>query len=831
MPSPAYRKIIKDNHWFCYHSSTQITALTFEQFIFTKKYYIASPVFILASHPKIICMKRISFSLILLIFSITVFSQNKVLTVNDYNKAEQALGVYTQKYIDHGNIRPRWINDHVFWYRDLTPTGSNFILVNAQKGTRTNAFDQSKLAVAISTATGKNVTAEMLPFTNIDFSTDNKFLLFDADRKHWKADLQSYKVSQNEDAKPMEKFNRNEVLSPDKTKAAYIQDYNLWVRDVATGKKTQLTTDGVKYFGYATDNAGWTHSDAPILRWSDDSKKIATFQQDERLAGDMYLVQTTEGHPILEAWKYPLPGDSNIITIQRVIIDVDNPKVIRLQVPPDPHRATLSDDISSSGTFDDVDWNADNSQLAFVSTSRDHKIEKFRIADAATGEVREVFTETVPTQYESGQGAINWRYLSKTNEIIWYSERDNWGHLYLYDANTGQLKNQITNGDYVVTRLLKVDEKNRILYYVAVGKDAVNPYFAHFYKIGFDGKNMKDLTPETGNHQISFSPVQDYFIDDNSQPNVPNVVVLRNMDGKIITPLATTDVSRLAATGWQAPKPITVKAHDGTTDLYGLMFTPPNLDPNKKYPIIVYIYPGPQGGSVGSWSFNASRGDNNALASLGFVVVQIEGTSNPLRSKSFHDMSYGNMAINTLPDQVTGVQQLAKLYPYMDTSRVGIWGHSGGGFATACAMFTFPDFFKVGISESGNHDNRVYEDDWGERYNGLLVKNADGSSNYSLQANQAYAKNLKGKLLLAHGMMDDNVPPYNTLLVVEALEKANKDFDLIIFPSSRHGYGAYSLYMMRRRWDYFVQNLMGAAHPKEFEIKYDFNADPRNNYR
>lgn len=774
-------------------------------------------------------MKNFSFTLVLFFFSFTVFSQNKIFTDNDYTKAEQALPYYIQKYVDHSNVRPQWINDHMFWYRDLKPTGSDFYLVDALKGTRTKAFDQAKLAAAISTATGKNVSADMLPFTNINFSADIKYLLFDAAGKHWKADLSSYTISPDADFKAAERGNRNEVMSPDKTKAAFIKDYNLWVRDVATNKNTQLTTDGVKNFGYATDNAGWKHSDAPILRWSDDSKKIATFQQDERLAGDMYLVQTTEGHPILQSWKYPLPGDSNIITIQRVIIDVDNPKVIRLQVPPDPHRASLSDDISSSGTFDDVDWNAGSTQLAFLSTSRDHKIEKFRIADAATGAVREVFTETVPTQYESGQDAINWRYLSKTNEIIWYSERDNWAHLYLYDANTGQLKNQITKGDYVVTRLLKVDEKNRVLYYLAVGKDAVNPYFMHFYKIGFDGKNMVDLSPETGNHQINLSPSGNYFIDDYSQPNVPDVMVLRNMDGKIITPLEKTDVSRLAATGWQAPKPITVKADDGKTDLYGLMFTPPNMDPNKKYPIIVYIYPGPQGGSVGSWSFSASRGDNNALASLGFVVVQIEGSSNPLRSKSFHDMSYGNMATNTLADQVSGVRQLSKMYPYMDTSRIGIWGHSGGGFATACAMFTYPDFFKVGISESGNHDNRVYEDDWGERYNGLLVKNADGSSNYTLQANQAFAKNLKGKLLLAHGMMDDNVPPYNTLLVVEALEKANKDYDLIIFPSSHHGYGSYSLYMMRRRWDYFVQNLMGATPPKEFDIKYA--ADPRNEVR
>jgi dipeptidyl aminopeptidase/acylaminoacyl peptidase len=248
------------------------------------------------------------------------------------------------------------------------------------------------------------------------------------------------------------------------------------------------------------------------------------------------------------------------------------------------------------------------------------------------------------------------------------------------------------------------------------------------------------------------------------------------------------------------------------------MYTPTKLDPSKKYPIVDYIYPGPQGGSVGNWSFAASRGDNQALAELGFVVVEIEGTSNPLRSKSYHDMSYGNMSENTLPDQVTGIRQLAQRFPYMDTTRIGIWGHSGGGFATADAMFTYPDFFKVGIAESGNHDNRNYEDDWGERYIGLEKIGPDGVSNYATQANELYAKNLKGKLMLADGMMDDNVPPSNTMLVIEALEKANKDYDLVIFPNSHHGYGRYSVYMMRKRWDYFVKNLLGEVPPKDYQF-------------
>ncbi|HEV8274042.1 MAG TPA: DPP IV N-terminal domain-containing protein [Chitinophagaceae bacterium] len=757
------------------------------------------------------------------------------LTVKDYENAESKMGYNTQKYVDRGNVNPTWIPGDKFWYRVLTPTGSEFVLVDAVKGTRSVAFDHEKLAASLSSATSKKYTGSMLPFQVINYSADGKSITFRSDGKQWKYDLQNFSLVADttkllENAQRSGGFGRGnrglEVLSPDRTKAAFIKDYNLWVRDTKTNEQKQLTTDGVKDFGYATDNAGWTNSDGAILRWSPDSKKIATFKQDQRNVGDMYLSSTNVGHPTLRSWKYPLPGDKEIPMISRCVINVDDAKVVMFNIPPDPHRASLSDDISSSGTFDDIDWNPDGTEVAFLSTSRDHKQEKFRVANALTGEVRDVFEEVVPTQYESGWGAINWRYLPKTKEIIWFSERDDWGHLYLYDATTGKVKNQITKGNWVVTRLVRVDEKNRLLYFMASGTQAENPYFSQFYKIGFDGKNLALLTPGAGTHSVSFSPSENYFIDTYSKPDVPSVTVLRDVNGKQIAELEKTDISRLKTAGWKPPTPFSVKAADGKTDVYGLMFTPTNLDVNRKYPVVDYIYPGPQGGSVGSWGFSAARGDHQALAELGFVVVLIEGTGNPNRSKSFHDKYWPDMSTNTLPDQVAGIRQLSQRYSYIDTTKVGIWGHSGGGFATAAAMFRYPDFFKVGISESGNHDNRNYEDDWGERYIGLLTKNPDGTDNYTAQANQTYAKNLKGKLMLAHGMMDNNVPPYNTMLVVEALTKANKDYDLVIFPNAGHGYGTDSPYMMRRRWDYFVKNLLGKEPPPNYQLQT--KTDPRN---
>jgi dipeptidyl aminopeptidase/acylaminoacyl peptidase len=279
----------------------------------------------------------------------------------------------------------------------------------------------------------------------------------------------------------------------------------------------------------------------------------------------------------------------------------------------------------------------------------------------------------------------------------------------------------------------------------------------------------------------------------------------------------TADISKLTAAGWQPPQPITVKARDGNTDLYGLMYKPTRLDPSTRYPIVNHIYPGPQTGSVGSRTFSAARGDAQALAELGFVVVEIDGMGTPWRSKKFHDAYYANMGDNTLPDQVAGMKDLAARFPWIDLDRAGIYGHSGGGYATADAMFRFPDFFKVGISEAGNHDNRSYEDDWAEKWQGLLRTNADGTTNYDNQANQLVAKNLKGKLLLAHGTMDSNVPPYSTLLVVDELIKANKDFDLLMLPNRGHGF-ANEPYMVRRRWDYFVRNLLGAEPPHEYQM-------------
>ncbi|WP_255551064.1 DPP IV N-terminal domain-containing protein [Granulicella sp. dw_53] len=767
-----------------------------------------------------------------------VAQQGRQYTAADYAQAEKFMQYNVNPLVYHGVDAPTWLADGRFWYRDNGPDGVVYTLVDPAKKTKVPAFDHAKLTAALTAAVpGRGFKAAALPISDLAFEHGDRTVMVTVDGATLRCDLSGTGTCS---PVPVPKAARKpghiqagvrapgrphptSILSPDRKKQAFIRDNNLWVVDVETGAEKQLTTDGVKDYGYATDNAGWSHSDAAVLLWSPDSKKIATFQQDQRKVREMYLVPVVNTHPDLQAWKYPLVGDPNVTMIERVVIDVEKPKVVRLKMPPDQHRSTICDDVACHGgdtTWDDVQWSEDGTHLGFVSTSRDHKQEWMRIADAVTGEVREVMGETAAKFFESGNDRVNWKYLPKSNELLWFSERDGWGQMYLYDLTTGALKNQITHGEGNVTQVLHVDEKARTLYFLAVGKEPdCDPYFSHFYSVKFDGSDLKLLTPEKAAHAITVSNDGRSFIDVYSTPTQPQTAVVRDTTGKVVMDVAKEDITKLQATGWVPLTPIKVKARDGKTDLYGFMFKPTNFDASKKYPIVNNVYPGPQTGSCGKRDFMAAHKDNQALAELGFIVVCIDGMGTPWRSKAFHEAYYADLGDNTIPDQVSGMKDLAAQYPFIDLDRAGMYGHSGGGNATAAAMFHYPDFFKVGIAESGNHDNRDYEDDWAEKWAGLLVKNPDGTSNYDSQANQKDAAKLKGHLLLAHGTMDDNVPMNNTLIVVDALIKANKDFDLLLIPNVAHGYGPATPYMTRRRWDYFVRNLAGGTPPPQYEMK------------
>lgn len=762
-------------------------------------------------------LRRISIAL-LLTAAAPAFAQAPQVTAADYARAEKMLAPNVAPLVDGMPSAMTWLDDGSLWFKRRDGNADTFVRYDLASGATSRLFDRQQLARALTRAGAGKLDADRLAVTKYSVQADGGVAI-ELGGKRYLCAAQAARGG----CKAAEPAGKEPgVRSPDGRREAFIRGWNLWLRDAGGGNERQLTTDGATDYGYATDNAGWTHSDRAILVWSPGSDKIATFQQDQRKTSTMTLVATKVGAPKVEQWKYPFVGDEHVTMIERVVIDLtgDAPRTVRLELPPDQHRSTFCDDVSCNGGWEDVQWARDGRTLAFVSTDRGHKSAQLRVADAATGAVRDVFRETVQTQYESGQGEANWRYLPESNEFVWFSERSDWGHLYLHDLATGKRKRQITGGDWNVTQIAHLDADTRTVFFRGVGREpGRDPYYVHYYRVGLDGGDVQLLTPEDANHDITPSPDGRHFVDLHSTVGTAPVLVLRDAQGAQVAELARADLTRLKAAGWVPPEPFTVKARDGKTTLYGQLFKPKAFDPARRYPIVTYIYPGPQVGSIRSRSFAFAHLDHQALAELGFVVIALDGMCTPRRSKSFHDACYGDMADNTLPDQVAALKQLAARYPWIDATRAGMWGHSGGGNATAAAMFRYPDTYKVGIAESGNHDNLAYEDDWAERYQGLLVKRRDGTSNYTGQDNASIAKHLKGKLFLMHGMMDDNVPPQNTLLVVDALVKANRDFDLLLLPHARHGYGRDGWYVMRRRWDYFVQHLLGATPPAGYEIK------------
>ena len=759
---------------------------------------------------------------VIICYSCTTTTKNEVTHV-DYENAARHLGKNLNQYVYNSISRSDWKSDQLLIYLNSVNGGQEFIRIDIDTKEKSRAFDQEKLANSLSSVLGKDISTYKLPFYNYEYANDHKSIKFNIRGDNYQCNLENYSVEKIKNTK--QKAKRTEFVSPNGKLAAYIDNYNLWLRDLYSGKKTQLTFDGIKDYGYATNNAGWVKNDKPVLKWSPDSKKIATFQQDARGVGEMYLTTTAIGHPSLEAWKYALPGDKIIFQIERIIIHLGpKPEIVRLKMDPDFQRSTTTDHIANRyGEFLDTEWSDDSNTLSFVSSSRDHKIADLQIANIKTGQVTSILKEKVKTYFESGVRAENWFVLNDSNEVIWFSEKDNWGHLYLYDLTSKKLKNQITKGEWAVQQVLKVDKEKRQIIFTAGGKEEGNPYHKYLYKVDFDGNNLINLTPDKGDHSITPSENYEYFVDSYSSTINPPISVIRNLKGEKIMNLETADISELIENGWVEPVEFSAKARDSITDLFGLLYLPSHYDESKSYPVLNYIYPGPQSGSVGNYSFRAARRDNQALAELGFVVVAVDAMGTPGRSKSFHDAYYGNMGDNGLPDNITTIKQLALQYKGMDISRVGIWGHSGGGFASTAAILRYPEFYDVAVSGSGNHDNRNYEADWGEKWHGMLKEGqledkGDGTSNYDSQANQLLAENLLGKLLITHGSMDDNVPPSNTMLVVEALIKANKDFDFIMFPNQRHGYGNMTNYMTRRKWDYFVKHLKNAEPPINFSL-------------
>ncbi|NLY10898.1 MAG: prolyl oligopeptidase family serine peptidase [Firmicutes bacterium] len=740
-----------------------------------------------------------------------------IITQEDYKRAESFLPQNMRKLVFGLNITPNWFGESdEFWYKVDTRNGDVFKKVNPQTGEVSLAFDHIKLAAAISKTIGIACTHAKLPFDRFEYIDDGEAIKFWIKDQEWKCTLADYSMTKlSEKTEESKENERHEIKSPDGEWVAYVKDYNIFVRSTKTDEEIQLTFDGEEYEHYALPLPGPLESAGlaghrrrggwPSIRWSPDSKKIFTYKIDHRDAGRMHLVQSVpldgSKRPLLHTYVYPLPGDENVPKASPYILDVAERKQIKVDMEP----VQL---LYYGGPYNWVYWTEEDDRIIMVRHERGFlDLNVFEI-NTQTGSTRLMMSQ----HNDKAVDQHDMRVLGDGKEILWVTEEDGWAHIYLYDGKTGELKNQVTSGPWVVRRIERIDEEERVVYFMAGGKEpGRDPYYCHLYRTNLDGTGLSLLTPEDAEHRVSFSPSGKFFVDVFSRVDLPPETVLRDNTGKLVAHLEKADIERLLATGWQFPERFCVKARDGVTDIYGVLIRPSNFDPNKKYPLIEYNYSGPHT-AITPKSFYGVFSQDQALAELGFVVAIVDGLGMNFRSKAFQDFSYKNLGDGGFPDHIVAFRQLADRYPYIDLSRVGIYGYSAGGYAAAKAILSHPDFYKVAISWAGNVDHRTDKASWCERYMGSVVE-----EHYEQQSCCALAKNLKGKLYIMHGDMDENVPPASALQLVDALIKANKDFDLLILPNGVHGSGNHP-YVVRKRWDYFVEHLLGAVPPKEYSI-------------
>jgi dipeptidyl aminopeptidase/acylaminoacyl peptidase len=753
-----------------------------------------------------------------------------------YSRAEQLLNWNADRLVSGDQVSPQWLKDgNRFWYRNKTASGAEFVLVDPASASRTLLFDHVKLAQAMTSASDTAFDGNKLPFQTFKFTKDGdneSEIEFNAVRKRFVCNIQAYRCTASDTLPSDVPF----VKSPDRKLEAFISKNNLWVRNAETKKDSvQLTTDGVEYYSYGTTMPRPSQLQRPQptpvrpqLRWSPDSKKIAVMRPDERGVEHMHYISYTPQRPKHYSQPYALPGDTAVPYPHIHIVDVTTKSNVAVKIAPRPNQLSLG------GSVRDSAWAPNSSTLKVSFYTRGSKSAYLGVVDATTGDMRVVARDTGKTFVEisNPQDPGSFYVTKDMKDAFWWSERDGWGHLYRFDASgvssvvstdgDGGMtlapapKSQLTSGAWQIGQISYVDEIGKKVYFTGRGRDGFL-YYAKLYRANYDGTGLTLVTPEDANHVITFSPSGKYIVDTYSRIEAAPVTVLRSAaTGNVIKKLEEADISRLSAIGWKPGQVFSVKARDGVTDIYGVLYLPPNLDSTKKYPIISHIYPGPQVGSVGAWSFK-NGGEQFSLAALGFVVIQLDHLGTPLRSKVFHDNYYGNFGDNGLLDHITAIKQLGARYKFIDVDRVGIFGHSGGGFASTDAMLRYPEFFKVAVSSSGNHDNRSYNIYWAEKYQGLMKKDTvRKSDNFESSANKTMAKNLQGHLMLMHGDMDDNVHPANTIQLIDELEKANRAFDLVWAPNRNHGLN--EPYFIRRRWDYFVQYLMGATPPDNYLI-------------
>ena len=805
-------------------------------------------------------MPKLNFRVIFAVLAVSLFPAGAAVAAESidaarYDRASRFFPDNRDQLVLNAAFVPHWrtSGSERFTYRKELGDGRvEFVEVMAATGRRRPAFDHAVVAAGLSKVESKAIEPARLPFADYEETSPDDITFPMAGKTYTcstrKPDCREVPENQGD---PLA------VPSPDGQWLAFLEDGNLWLRSADGKTRFALTTDAAPHYRYAgtlestrglmmTGSAGRALAvkdgkpidgppgppAPPVVLWSPDSRYLLSHRLDERELREIALVQSTptdgSSRPLASTWRFAMPNDPAVATAQSWVFDVASRTGRAVDIPALPITFLTPVEVR------DAWWAAHSKAFYLIARSRYAKAMSLQIVDAATGRARELIAEAGKTFVESADlGQRPMVHVLKNGDVLWFSERDGYGRLYLYDGLTGKLKRPLTQGPWTVRSLLRVDEEAGTVFVAATrepGPD-IDPYYRNLYRIRLADGAVTRLTPEEADHSVAalqdsiidrpgssfgFSPSGRYVLDTYTRADLPSKTVLRRADGRLVAEVEQADISRLKASGFTMPERFSALAADGKTPLYGVLFRPSDFDPAKRYPVIDNPYPGPQSRRTSPdllqevFSYNTAQ----AAAELGFIVIAMDGRGSQGRTKAFRDESYGGLGqAGHLDDHVAVIRELGRRYPYMDLDHVGIYGTSGGGYATVKALATFPDFFKVGVADAGNHDQRGYLAVWGETYNG-----PEDGTNYTAAANRLFAANITGKLFLLHGDMDSNVLPSHTLQVADALIKANRDFDLLIVPNAGHGTLEPRSYALRRAWDFLVRHLMGLEPPTGYSF-------------
>ena len=770
-------------------------------------------------------------------------------------------------------VKPNYINfSEKFWYEYSTSSGKNWYIVDPAARKKSTLFDNAEMASKVTSIVRNPFDAQHLPLQNLRFlDNSDQIVRFEVQSTkdtvksqeeikkltnkkdtlkkklfHFEYNIVSKQLKEISDTTKEKSKPNWAIFNPDTSRVYFAKNYNIYWMDYQNYLKAikdekdstivehQVTKDGVQYYAWGGDQYSTTTGDTkslleeqrkrkPLrLNWSPDGKHFALTRKDNRHLSALWVIHNVDKkRPELETYKYLMPGEVDSTEVDLFIFDSTNhtPRKINVAAFKNQTLTLWSKDLSKEnfkGKHYINYWLGDNQEFYLARSSRDLKRIDL-IAVNLDGSTR-VLVEERMNVYQDVQKP---KLIAGGKQFIHWSQRDGWGHYYLYDIN-GKLIHQITKGEFHCNDLSAYQESTGTIFFQANGREKeVDPYYNFLYSVNKNGGAIKLLTPGDYDHQLEGNEYGNYFIDNFSRVNTAPQSNLYSASGQLIMKLEEADLAQLFAAGYKFPEPFKVKAGDGITDIYGVMYKPYDFDSTKTYPLIEYVYPGPQTEAVNK-SFGRSMDRIDRLAQMGFIVVSVGNRGgHPARSKWYHTYGYGNLRDYGLEDKKVAAEQLANRHSFIDINRVGITGHSGGGFMSTAAMLVYPDFFKVAVSGAGNHENNIYNRWWSERHHGVqevVSEKGDTTFNYTITKNTELAKNLKGKLLIATGDVDNNVHPANSIRMVDALIKANKRFDFLLLPGQAHAFGNMTEYFFWKMADYFSEHLLGESKMHEVDM-------------